>query len=150
MHMASLTSGVNHYSTLLYPKWRDSYSKFDLMFPLLWKTNRNCWKKVVFKVMYLRICPVILTCIFCSWRREPGWRRQGERQKSNSSHKSQVPCKRTQHCWPTTPNIFGCYTSRPFAHPVACCWELLRKVWNQSNLWTSNSQHFFRSVIAEA
>ena len=39
-------------------------------------------------------------------------------------------CKRTQYCWPTTPNIVGCYVLRPFAHPavVACCWELLRKV----------------------
>ena len=26
-----------------------------------------------------------------------------------------------QHCWPTTPNIVGCYMLRPFAHPVACC-----------------------------
>ena len=24
-------------------------------------------------------------------------------------------CKRTQHCWPTTPNIVGCYLLRPFA-----------------------------------
>ena len=24
-------------------------------------------------------------------------------------------------------NIVGCYTLRPFAHSVACCWELLRK-----------------------
>ena len=32
-----------------------------------------------------------------------------------------APCKRTQHCWPTTPNIVGCYMLRPFAHPVACC-----------------------------
>ena len=30
-------------------------------------------------------------------------------------------CKRTQHCWPTTPNTVGCYMLRPFAHPVACC-----------------------------
>ena len=36
-----------------------------------------------------------------------------------------APCKRTQHCWPTTPNIAGCYMLRPFAHPVACCWMLL-------------------------
>ena len=35
------------------------------------------------------------------------------------------PCKRTQHCWPTTPNIVGCYMSCPFAHPVACCCMLL-------------------------
>ena len=34
------------------------------------------------------------------------------------------PCaqgRRTQQCWTTTPNIVGCYTLRPFAHPVACC-----------------------------
>ena len=36
-----------------------------------------------------------------------------------------APCKRTQNCWPTTPNIVGCYLFRPFAHPVACCWMLL-------------------------
>ena len=35
---------------------------------------------------------------------------------------------RTQHCWPTTPNIVGCYMLRPFAHPVARCWMLLRVV----------------------
>ena len=28
----------------------------------------------------------------------------------------------------------NCYMLRPFAHPVACCWELLRKVWNPPNL----------------
>ena len=39
-----------------------------------------------------------------------------------------APCKRTQHCWPTTPNIVGCYMLRPIAHPVACCWMLLRVV----------------------
>ena len=37
-------------------------------------------------------------------------------------------CKRTQHCWPTTPSIVGCYMLRPFAHPVACCWKLLRHI----------------------
>ena len=25
-------------------------------------------------------------------------------------------------CWPTTPNIVGCYMLRPFAHPVVCCY----------------------------
>ena len=39
-----------------------------------------------------------------------------------------APCKRTQHCWPTTPNIIGCYMLRPFAHLVSCCWMLLRVV----------------------
>ena len=33
-----------------------------------------------------------------------------------------------KNCWPTTPNIVGCYMLRPFAHPVACCWMLLRVV----------------------
>ena len=41
---------------------------------------------------------------------------------------SQAPCKRTQHCSPTTPNIVGCYMLCPFAHPVARCWMLLRVV----------------------
>ena len=36
-----------------------------------------------------------------------------------------VQYKRPQHCWPTTPNIAECYIFRSFAHPVACCWELL-------------------------
>ena len=39
-----------------------------------------------------------------------------------------APCKRTRHYWPTTTNIVGCYMLRPFAHPVACCWMLLRVV----------------------
>ena len=33
-----------------------------------------------------------------------------------------------QHCWPTTPNIVGCYMLRLFARPVACCWMFLRVV----------------------
>ena len=37
----------------------------------------------------------------------------------------QAACKRTQHSWPKTPNIVGCYTLGPFAHPVAFCWMLL-------------------------
>jgi len=44
------------------------------------------------------------------------------------ANSSQAPWKRTQHCWPTTPNIVGCYMLRPFAHPVAFCWMLLRVV----------------------
>ena len=31
---------------------------------------------------------------------------------------SKAPCKRTQHCWPTTPNIVGCYM---LVHVVAFC-----------------------------
>ena len=33
-----------------------------------------------------------------------------------------------QYFWPTNPNIVGCYVLRPFAHPVACWWMLLRVV----------------------
>ena len=40
--------------------------------------------------------------------------------------------------------------SCPFAHSVMCCCVLLRKVWNRSNFWANNSQHFFSSMIAEA
>ena len=29
--------------------------------------------------------------------------------------------KGAQLCWPTTPNIVGCYMMCPFAYPVACC-----------------------------
>ena len=36
-----------------------------------------------------------------------------------------APCERTEHYWPTTPNIAGCYMLRPFTHPVACCYMLL-------------------------
>ena len=41
---------------------------------------------------------------------------------------TKAPCKRTQHRWPTTPNFVGCYMLRPFVHPVACRWMLLRVV----------------------
>ena len=38
---------------------------------------------------------------------------------------NQATCKRTRHCWPTTPNIVGCYMLRPFAHPFPCRCVLL-------------------------
>ena len=66
---------------------------------------------------------------------------------------NKAPFKRTQHCWPTTPNIVGCCMFRPCAHPVACCCVLLRVVARSLkliNFWANNSQHFFCSVIAEA
>ena len=48
---------------------------------------------------------------------------------------TKAPWKRTQHCWPTTPNIVGCYMLRPSAHSVECCCALLevvaKKVWNR-------------------
>ena len=43
-------------------------------------------------------------------------------------HYCKVQCKRTQHCWLTTPNIIGCYMLPPFAYPFACCCVLLEVV----------------------
>ena len=46
---------------------------------------------------------------------------------------------KSQHCW--------------MLHVVSVCTPccmLLRKVWNRSNFWANNSQHFFHPVIAEA
>ena len=45
--------------------------------------------------------------------------------QSNAALLAKAPCKRTQHCWLTAPNIVGCYKLRPFPHPVACCCVLL-------------------------
>jgi len=52
-----------------------------------------------------------------------------------ADHHSQYKAagKRTQHCWPTTPNIVRCYMLGPFANPVECCWVLLR-VFPQSQI----------------
>ena len=30
---------------------------------------------------------------------------------------------------------------------VACCWELLRKVWKRSNFWANNSQHCWANDV---
>ena len=44
---------------------------------------------------------------------------------------SQAPCKRTQLCSPTTPNIVGCYMLRPFAHPTFLLFRDRRSVAQQ-------------------
>ena len=54
-----------------------------------------------------------------------------------------VRCKRPQHCWPTTPNTAGCYMFRSFAHPLACCWNLLWSNFKLSVNGRNNSQHFW-------
>ena len=56
------------------------------------------------------------------------FRGQTECIMGNWKIENEAPCKRTQHCWPTTPNNVGSHMLRPFAHPVACCWILLRVV----------------------
>ena len=60
---------------------------------------------------------------------------QGLGEKLIADHHRQYKAagKRTQHCWPTTPNIVGCYILRPFANPVECHWVLLR-VFPQSQI----------------
>ena len=50
------------------------------------------------------------------------------KQRQVSKSLSKALCKCTQHCRPTTPNIVGCYVLRLFAHPAACCWDLLHNV----------------------
>ena len=61
---------------------------------------------------------------------------------------SKAPCKQVEDFWRLL------YMLHPFGHPVlhvvACCWELLHKVWNGSAFEANNSQHFFCSVIAKA
>ena len=47
-----------------------------------------------------------------------------------------------QYFWPITPNIVACYVLRPFAHPVACCWMLLRVVVQSSKPVKLFSQQF--------
>ena len=68
--------------------------------------------------------------------------------RKDTTHKA--TCKRTQHCWPTSPNIVGCYILRSFAHPVACCWMLWRFVAQSLKPVKLFSQQLFCSVIAEA
>ena len=57
---------------------------------------------------------------------------------SGSLYISKASCKRTRHCWML--HVLS------ISHPVACCWELLRKVLNWSNVelcenGRNNSQH---------
>ena len=59
-------------------------------------------------------CNPLPACHFCTWS------------CIQEIHKALR--KRTQHCWPTTPNIVGCYMLRPFhslLHVVICCCVLL-------------------------
>ena len=46
-----------------------------------------------------------------------------------------APCNLRQHCWLTTPSIVECVRLYTLLHVVACCWELLLKVWNRSKFW---------------
>ena len=50
---------------------------------------------------------------------------------------------------PAMLDVTCCVRFHTLLHVVACYWEFLRKVWNRLQFWTNNSQHFFRSVLAE-
>ena len=110
-------------------------------------SNMNDW--FVFNILFMSVCPVHIekenkTCAYRTtstreltdnlkialicWNKHsqfffsvdrPYLCRYQHYARSNTGAKTQ--CKRTQHCWPTTPNIVRCYMLRPFAHLVACC-----------------------------
>ena len=65
---------------------------------------------------------------------------------SHLNRDSTIVMSHSVTCCCVTP-LLSCHT---LLHVVACCWELLRKVWNRSNVWANNSYYFFCSVIAEA
>ena len=47
-----------------------------------------------------------------------------------------APCKRAQHCWPTSPTLLKvtcCVRLHTLLHFVGCCCLFSRKVWNLSN-----------------
>ena len=56
----------------------------------------------------------------------------------------------SQRCW-MLHVAFVCKQCWMLLYVAACCWELLRKVWNRSNSWANNrpSQYFFCSMIAD-
>ena len=53
--------------------------------------------------------------------------------------RSKAPCKRTLHVGQHLPKFWMLH--------VACCWELLRKVWKRSNFWANNSQHCWANDV---
>ena len=67
--------------------------------------------------------------------------------QANSVRLPKAPCKLTQHCWSTTPNIVECYMLRPLAHPVACCCVFFAKFETGQTFDPTTSNI---SVIAEA
>ena len=61
-----------------------------------------------------------------------------------------LPANNSQRCW-MLHVAFVCKQCWMLLYVAACCWELLRKVWNRSNSWANNcpSQYFFCSMIAD-
>ena len=73
-------------------------------------------------------------------------------QGKRSSRRLQIYHKQlqwTQHCW-MLHVLHVASVCAPFYMMlyvvVACCWDLLCKVWKQLNFWAHNSQHFFCSI----
>ena len=57
----------------------------------------------------------------------------------------------SQRCWMLHVAFVCKMNECMLLYVAACCWELLRKVWNRSNSWANNcpSQYFFCSMIAD-
>ena len=56
---------------------------------------------------------------------------------SLDSFMSKAPCKRTKHCWPTTPNIDGSCCIR--LHGFKLCSTTCNKVWKRTQYVTPNN-----------
>ena len=68
----------------------------------------------------------------------------------------EAPCKRTQHIWPTTPNIVGvtcCVRFHNLLPVVACCCVLLgvvAQIWKPVKLLRQQLPTFLCSLVAQA
>ena len=68
----------------------------------------------------------------------------------------EAPCKRTQHIWPTTPNIVGvtcCVRFHNLLPVVACCCVLLgvvAQIWKTVKLLRQQLPTFLCSLVAQA
>ena len=100
-----------------------------------WYVNNSCVNNVrqhfPWSILYIRVSIYhhMLSNIVNPLQTPNHTNKQGQ----VSASLSKALCKCTQHCWPTTPNIVGCYVLHLFAHPAAFCWDLLHDVWKQSN-----------------
>ena len=95
--------------------------------------TQHCW--------LLHVASVCTPCCLLLRIVQPAWQTLG-----SSGHKK----KRAREGDTPSPVLsFAHYFQAP-ATQATYCWELLRAVWNRSIFWANNSQHFFRSVIAEA
>ena len=57
-----------------------------------------------------------------------------------------------EHCWPTTPNIVGCYMLHGLVHSAACCCRLLGvvvSICTPSPTWTQQQPTLLVSVCTK-